>query len=383
MQEQTITCPNCGTSIPLSKALTQQIDQNIRKEYDEKLHQEKINLWPKALKIAQEKAREKLDLELRDQQNQLTEQKKAIEEFKQEELKLRKEKRELEEAQKKIELESARKLDEERKKIAESERKKADEENHLKLLEKDKQMEMMKKTIADLKRTSEQGSMQIQGDVQEGYLKQILKAEFPIDIIDDVAVGKKGADLIQTVNSQTGKKAGIILWESKNTKDFKSDYIKKIKDDQIIAKADICILVTKTLPKEITNFSLLQGSFITNYQFVIPLSKILRSHLLKIASIKQSLVGKDKKMEFLYNYLLSSEFNNKMGHIINAFTTLKLDLEAEKRAMQRIWSKREKEIERVISNTSSFYGDLQGVIGSSLPKIPNLELPEGNNDDLK
>jgi hypothetical protein len=61
---------------------------------------------------------------------------------------------------------------------------------------------------------------------------------------------------------------------------------------------------------------------------------------------------------------------------------MKQDLEAEKRSLQRSWSKREKELERVIMSTSSLYGDLQGIIGGSLPTIQQLELPNTDEDQV-
>lgn len=386
MNDQTITCPSCRYKFPLSETLAHQLRENIVREYDAKLTHDKKQ-WEekekaKLLIIAQQKAKEKTELELKDRDIHLQEQKKQIEEFEKRELNFRREKRLVEEERKKIELEIERRVDETRKQTIESFKKNQDETSRLKLLEKDKQLEMMHRTIEELKRKSEQGSMQIQGEVQEMDLKSLLTQEFPTDRIADVQVGVRGADLIQTVYApRTGQKTGIILWESKNTKGFSLDWTKKLKDDQTRIKADVCILVTKTLPDEIKNFGPLDGVWVTNYECVIPLTRALRSQLISVNNVKQSLVGSGKKMEFLYSYLLSSEFKNKIENIVSAFVTLKNDLETEKRAMQRIWNKREKEIERVIVNTSGFYGDLQGVIGDSFPTISNLELPDKERKD--
>lgn len=382
MADQTITCPACGASIPLTETLTVQLRSEMQKEY---LHQletekkkwldsEKAKLWI----VAQQKAKEKITIELKDKEIQLEEQKKQIESLEKQELALRREKRLIEEERKKISLEVERRVDAVRRETIEELKKTRDDEYRMKMLEKDKKLDMLQKTIEELKRKSEQGSMQIQGEVQETDLRQMLKSHFPFDAIKDVPVGVRGADVIQIVKNKFGQTTGVILWESKNTKGFSLEWTKKLKDDQTRVQADVCVLITKTLPDEIKNFGPLQGVWITNYECVIPLTRALRFHLISINHEKQSNVGKEEKKDILYNYLSSNEFKNKIENIVSAFTTLKSDLETEKRAMQRIWSKREKEIERVIVNTSGFYGNVQGVMGGSLPTISSLELPEEN-----
>jgi len=407
MTEQIITCPQCETQIPLTDALTkkmrQELENKINKEFKEKekeleektklleenkknidiqiakkLENEKIKMW----KIAQEKAAEKLDLELKDLKKANEEKNEQLNKMRNEQLELRKEKRAIEEEKKNMKLEIEKKLDKERKNIAEQAKQDATEEMRLKMAEKDKQLEQMKKSVEDLKRKSEQGSMQIQGDVQEDDLKRMLQNNFPMDIIEDVPTGIKGADLIQTVNSSFGNKAGIILWESKNTKAWSNEWIKKLKGDQAIVKADICILVSQALPDDIKDFKYQGGVWICSYKSILSLIKALRLHITQLSQVKQSLIGKDEKMELLYNYLSGSEFKNRIENIVSAFTSMQTDLDTEKRSMERIWKKRGKEIERVIMSTSGMYGDLQGIIGASLPTIKSLELPSGedNND---
>lgn len=383
MDEQTLICPTCGARIPLSETLTRQLRVDLQKEYEAQLSREKKD-WQDKEKaklwlIAQQKAKEKIELDLKDRENQLLEQKRHIEELEKKELDLRREKRQLEEERKKIELEVVRRVDAARQETIAALKKNQEEEYRLKLLEKDKQLEMSKRTVDELKRKLEQGSMQIQGEVQEMDLRQTLRFNFPVDLIQDVPTGIRGADLIQTVNNQFGQKTGVILWESKNTKAFSHEWVTKLKDDRGRAQADICVLVSQAIPKEINHFGILDGVWVTEPRYLVPLTHALRAQLIAISTVKQSLVSSDKKMEYLYNYLLSSGFRHKIENIIASFSSLKAELEVEKRAMQRIWSRREKEIERVVANTSSFYGDLQGVIGDSLPQISQLELPEGED----
>ena len=390
--DQTITCPDCGAQIPLTKALSEQVEHKLKHqlekqkaEFEVKLKEkfelqisaEKKKMW----QLAQEKATEKQQKELFDLQEQLKENSKRLEESEKNELTLRKKARELEEKEKNIELEMARKMDEERKKIIEETKKQESEQQRLKLQEKDKQLEIMRKQIDDLKRKAEQGSMQIQGEVQEDELKDILTLTFVKDEITDVPQGVNGADLIQKINGAIGQPTGTIIWESKNTKAFSDTWISKLKQDQGLVKAEVAILVSRVLPDDIEGFGLRNGIWVVGYTHVIPLASALRLHISEMYTVKQSLVGRDEKMAVLYQYLSGAQFKNRIENIVMAFMNMKQDLESEKRSFQRIWNKREKELEKVVMSTSSLYGDLQGIIGGSLPKIEQLELPGADSDD--
>ena len=238
-------------------------------------------------------------------------------------------------------------------------------------------MEQMRKTIEELKRKSEQGSMQVQGDAQEEDLKFLLKSKFPTDTIEDVPTGIRGADLIQTVRNDFGVECGIIVWESKNTKAWNDEWIRKLKEDQGLVKGDLAILITSVLPEGLKNFGLQDGVWIIEYKYAIAISTILREQLIQIAKTKKSLEGTDEKMNQLHNYLTGPQFKNRMENIVLAFTQMQEDLSKEQRAFQRIWAKREKEIERVTTNTIGMYGDLQGIVGNALPAMETLELESG------
>lgn len=385
MNDQTIQCPKCGSPIPLSETLTKQLQSGIEKELVDKfaeekaafIQKEKIQLW----ETAKSEAKKRISKELDEKEEEINEQKKKLDELEKHEVELRREKRSLEEERRKLELEVERRIDEMRKKTVDDLKKEMEEEHRMKLLENEKQMEQMRRTIDELKRKSEQGSMQIQGDALEGDLKTMLKNNFPLDSITDVPTGITGADLIQIVNAQIGSQAGIILWESKNTKAFSSEWITKLRDDGIKAKADICVLVSKVLPDGINTFGEVKGVFVVEWKYAIVLTSILRGNIMSLANMKRSIEGSGKKMEYLYQYLISPEFKGKIESIINSFTSLKNELDREKRAMSAIWSRREKEIDRVLNSTSSLYGDLQGATGDALPKIDKLELSERTIED--
>ncbi len=351
-------------------------EKNLEESFKKKISVEREQIWQEADK----KAREEVGTKLTDLEQAYADKDRKLREAEQRELDLMKKQRELEEKERTMELEVERKLSQERKKIEGDAQSKAADEYRQQLMAKDEQMDQMRKTIDDLKRRSEQGSMQIQGEIQEDGLKIDLCAAFPEDTVEDVPKGVCGADLIQTVRTRGNFCAGTMIWESKNTKNWGGDWIKKLKDDQVEAKADLCIIVSQVLPEGMKGFGLVDGVWATNLHHALPLAHALRHQLLQLAQVKASLVGKDEKMEILYRYLTSPQFKNRMENIVSAFMSMQTDLESEKRAFQKHWKKREKEIERVIENTTGMYGDFQGLIGAALPTISNLELPSGEDE---
>jgi hypothetical protein len=302
-----------------------------------------------------------------------------LEKAQKDELDLRKKARELDEAKEEFDLTLARTLDEERSKIRATAKKEAADERSLKDAEKDKIIGDMKSQIDDLKRKSEQGSQQLQGEILELQLENLLHTHFPFDDIIPVPKGIHGGDVLQIVRDGTGTDVGIILWESKRTKTWSDSWLPKLRDDQRAAKAQLSILVSIELPKNIDTFQNMDGVWITSYACSIGLASALRTGLLEVATSKRSLENRNDKMEHLYAYLSGSEFRHRVEGIVESFVTLKEELESEKRAMQRIWAKREKQLERAITQTAGMYGDLTGIIGTSLPVIEKLELPVLND----
>lgn len=398
MSQTQIICPHCKTRIDLSDLARHEYEEERQKNEiklldDFKKREEEIqkDYREKAIKWAEQKVEESKksqEAEKLDLTNQLQEMKKKQEESIKQEMELRKSKRELEEKAQKMELENLRKLDEERlklqKEMQESQNKLLDEkmltiqeENRRQLQEKDKQMEILKKSLEEANRKANQWSQQIQGEIQENALKETLRRTFATDTIDDVPTGIKGADLVQTVRTGSGNVAGVILWESKNTKAFSDAWIKKLKDDRILAKADVCILASSVLPEGVRYFTLMNEVWVCELSYALPLVMLVRDKLIALSHLRESEQWRETKMEMLYAYLTSNDFRAKMENIIEAFTSLRNDLESEKRAMERIWSKREKELSRAISSTAMLYGDMQGIIGKSLPSVDYFELPAG------
>jgi hypothetical protein len=406
-----IKCPHCQKQISLDQALQGQLQeqmqqaiqaqesqykksiQNLNQKLENqqkqlqdehkktlKAQEQKIKqeLWQKA----QEEAQKKQELQLKALNEQTKEQDEIIQKLSEEQTELLKKQRQLQQKEKQLELDLQKRLNEETEKIQKEITKSLKEEEQLKIKEKDQQLDQMRKTIEELKRKSEQGSQQTQGDALENNIKEILQKEFYQDEITDVPTGIKGADLVHEIKNNLGQSSGTILWEIKNTKAWNQEWIKKLKDDQAKSQAELCILVTKTLPDNIENFAFQDGVWITHTSYAIEVARLTRKYILDLANIKESQANKGSKMELLYDYLSSKQFKNRIENIVSAFETMRTDLEKERRAMERIWAKRSKEIDRVVLNTSGMHGDFQGIIGNSLDHINLLQLEHTELEDI-
>jgi hypothetical protein len=314
---------------------------------------------------------------------QVAEKDEAIEEARKQELELRKRQRELEKKEKALELEVVLKIDEERCKVEEEVASRIVEENRIKDIEREKQLSDLRKQIEDLKRKAEQGSQQTQGEAIELELEDVLRVNFPYDQIEPVGKGIKGADILQRVYTTAGQFCGTIIWESKNTKTWSDGWLEKLKDDQRTAKAEVAAIVTTTLPKDVSHFSCIEGVWVTDFSTVLGVASALRANLSQVAITKLAIEGKSDKMEMIYSYLSGTEFKQRVEAIVESFVSMKDDLEREKRAMESSWAKRDKQIHKVIHNVSGMYGDMQGIIGASLPKIDYLELPSPEDETIE
>jgi len=373
MVNQKIICPYCHKEIPLSEAITHSIREEVQKEFEKEIT-EKLALERRKIEDEiKKRLEESMGLQIKDLQEDLKQKEERLEEMRKIEFQLRKERRELEERQKSMELEISRRLDEEREKIRHEAENRIAEEHRLKDLEKDKKINDLLKDIEELKRRAEQGPIQLKGEVLELELEDLLKTHFPLDQIEPVSKGRKGADVLQKVYNSTGQYCGTIIWEAKRTKNWNDGWIDKLKEDQREAKAEIAVIVTTAMPKEVSHFQLIDGIWVTEYPLAPCLAMALRMNLIQVAQEKRSAIGKHEKMESLYSYLSGPEFSQKVEAIVKAFLTMRSDLENEKAAMNRIWAKREKQIERVITNITQMYGDMQGIIGASIPEIKSLE----------
>ena len=410
---QSIICPNCSTSIDLDKLADEKYSQLMKDQerklreqqekqkenFEKEMEEKTIEMRKKAQEYAEKKAweaKKELELEMKDMQEQLQKAQKDREESRKKELDFMKKQRELEDKEKNFELEMEKKMLEERKniekmleeKMKESSQKEMDlrmekvqEENRKKELEMLKQQEQMKKTIDDLKRKSEQGSQQIQWDIQEDDLKNAISQSFPIDHVEDVPTGIKWADLIQTVKNTIGQPTGTIVWESKNTKSWTDAWIMKLKDDKLKVNGNIAVLVSTVLPKWLKNFGMVDDVMVCSPEYVIAVCSLLRDQLIAISKVEKANQWKDVKMEMLYGYLTSQEFSSKINMMVDVFANLKSGIDSERRAMEKNWKKREKDLERATFAVTGMYGELESLMGQALPGSEKLELGAWDDED--
>lgn len=403
MSNDKIKCPSCGTEIDVSEALAHDIGEKLQADFDKKARDLKvkenevasreemltqtINDTVKTKLTAEKQAIEtslrasltqesketieSMQKELDEKSRQLGELNKAKADI----LRLEREKTEMRDT---INLEKERelttKINEERVKMKQL----ADEENDLKKKELEKQLEDQKKLIDEMTRKIEQGSTQLQGEIQELVLEESLRRLFPFDLISEVGKGVNGADVVHTVRNSTGQDCGVILIESKRTKSFGTDWVDKLKTDAVKAKADLCVIITEAMPKDIQKIGIIDGVWITSMQDFHGLLMALRHGLIQAAAAFGSQANKGEKMEMLYAYLTGNEFRNQLGAIIDGFTELSESYQQEKRAMERIWKQREKQLERVLLNSNHFIGAIKGIAGASLGELKMI----GQKDNI-
>jgi len=413
MSDQTIKCPKCGTQIPLNEALTSQIEQVIKAKYETEAAQ-KETVYQARLKEIEQQAKEleakgdAIDEQVAAQikterkkiaeqekaksiseqaeqtkalQDELEEKRKQLSDANTKELELRQQQQKLEEEKEALGLTVQRKLDEERKKIAEEAVAKAVEEGQLKIKEKDQLIESLRKQAQDWQRRAEQGSQEAQGEALEGALQESLMQSFPFDLFTEVKKGQRGADVIQTVRNANGKECGKIVWEAKFTKSYTNAWIDKLKSDQQAEAADIAVLTTMTLPKDIKNFGLLNGVWVTDYASMTGLAAALRIGLINAAKERTLSANQDTVKDVIYRYVTGQEFAMQIRAIAEAFSRMKEELDKEKRAMDKIWKSREKQIETVLTNVSGIQGSLQGYLGQKVLTDTGLSELEGISEE--
>lgn len=419
-QEQNkIDCPHCGKSIDTNKILHHQINEQLKKKYDDNLIKEKEKYESKTSVLKEE--REKLNEEKKQQEEKIQNQVKAklkqqeialqkkykteaaeeqsdamdsmrkeleeksgkIKELNKTTIKLERLEREKNELEESIKAEAEKKLNEELSTARERIQKEESEKNQLKFKELEKQLEDQKKLAEEMRRKQEQGSMQTQGEVQELGIEEWLSNKFPLDTIQKIKKGERGADCLQIINTRTHQNCGTIYYESKRTKAFQQNWIEKFKADIIEKKANTGVLVTEVMPSDMERFGLKDGIWVCSFEEFKGLCTVLRESIIKVSTTITAYDNKDDKMGMLYDFLASNEFKLQIEAIVEGFSQMQTDLMSEKRAMTKIWNKREKQIEKVISNTAGMYGSIKGIAGNAIQTVPLLELPSNDEDNTE
>lgn len=410
MPQLTIKCPYCGEVFPIDEALEEHLRetlstevqaelkkrlskieererslreseealsqraQEIEAQVEERISQARAVLEAEAKQKAQEEQAELLESLRRD----LKEQREKLREAQKAEIQLREERQKLEDDRAALELKLRRQLDQERQKIRAETRKTLEEQHALELADREQLITSLKEQIEDLRKRAEQGSQQRQGEVMEVALEELLRDNFPSDIIEPIRSGQRGADIRHDVVGRNGQVCGTILWESKRAK-WQRSWIPKLREDQKEARAEIAVLVGTSLPNDVNGFAFTDGVWVCDLDSALGLACALRMHLTELAQVRTAAIGRRGKAEALFEYLHTSDFRQRFEGVVRAFVEMKKELEKEKAAVQAQWARRDKQIERVLSNVAGIYGDLQGIAEGSLPEIQYLEvatLPE-------
>ena len=402
-QSNTINCPKCGESIDINEILYHKVDEELRKKYDDQLSKEKILLAEQqdkleeaqknqdkligdAIKDAVTQKEKELKTKIQDEQSEvmknvqeeLDEKSKQLKELNKTVSENEKLKREMDELQDKFEAESQKKISETLKSEREKIRKSVEAKSELELSKQNLLINQLNEQLTEAKRKIEQGSMQVQGEVQELVIEEWLKSIFPLDTIEEIKKGARGADCLQTVNTNTRLKCGTIYYESKRTKGFQPTWIEKFKNDIREKGADIGVLVTESMPPDMDRLGMIDGVWVCSYNEFKGLSNVLRQSIISISNAMLSQENKGDKMTLLYDYLTGNEFRYQVEAILEGFTQMQSDLESEKRSLQSQWKKREKQLQKVLVNTTDMYSSIKGIAGNAIQSVKFLELPKSD-----
>jgi hypothetical protein len=406
MNEPVIKCPQCKTEIKLTESLAAPLIEATRQEYERQLAQKESDvakreaevllqkqnvdalvattLKAERTKIAEEegrKARQLLANDLEQQAKEVAGLKEVLQdregklaEAQKTQADLLRKQRELDDEKRELDLTVEKKVQESLGAVRDKAKKEAEEGLSLKVREKEEQIASMQRQIEDLKRKAEQGSQQLQGEVLEMELEDMLRSKFPIDTIEPVAKGEFGGDVIHRVIGPAGRQCGAILWEVKRTRNWSEGWLAKLRNDQRTAKAELALIVSYALPKGLETFDFIDGVWVTSPHCAIPVAIALRESLIGLSAARQAGEGQMTKMELVYQYLTGPRFRHRVEAIVEKFSEMQSDLDRERKAMTRLWSKREEQIRGVIESTAGMYGDLQGIAGQNLQEIEGLEL---------
>jgi hypothetical protein len=417
MTEPTIVCPQCRHEIRLTESLAAPLVAATRREFEQRLSEKNAEIvirehgvrekeravldakraidgqvadqvaaqvkLERTRVVAEESTKAKLASaaemdakarELAELQEVLKARNEKLALAQQAEARLIKKQRELDDAKRELELTVEKRVQDGLAEVRLKALRDAEDGLKQKVLEKDQVIVSMQRTIEELKHKADRGSQQLQGEVQELELEALLRTKFPFDGIVPVPKGEFGGDIVQSVKSPGGQTSGTILWEMKRTRNWSDAWLTKLREDQRAARAEICVLVSHVLPKNVETFNLVDGVWVAHPRCVIPLATVLRDTLLQVNMARQASEGQQSKTEMVYKYLTGPRFRQRVEAIVEAFTSMQEDLDKERKVITKQWAKREEQIERVMAGTIGMYGDLQGMAGKSLQEIAGLEL---------
>ena len=411
-KQKSIACPKCGATIDVSELLYSQVEEELRKSFDNRLAAEQKKFAEKSsvlekdrlaleeqrrtlqdeiqnrLKTEIQAERPKLEAQIRksveeetseqykSMQAELTRKSEQVKELNKAKSEIERLKREKDEMKESILADTQKTLNETLKEEKCKIQKTVEERVELKLSEKDNLIDQLKKQLQEAQRKVEQGSMQLQGEVQELAIEEWLRSSFPLDTIGEIKKGARGADCLHIVNTRSRQNCGSVYYESKRTKDFQPSWIEKFKKDLRAKGANIGVIVTEAMPRDMDRMGLMDGIWICSFEEFKGLCAVLRESIIQISNAAVAQDNKGDKMIMLYDYLTSNEFKMQIEAIVEGFAQMQTDLNAEKRAMESSWKKREKQIEKVLLSTNHMYSSIKGIAGSAIPSVPQLEFKQ-------
>jgi hypothetical protein len=415
--EPTVLCPNCRTEIRLTESLAAPLIAATRAQFELQLSQKDAQILKREQAVRdqerlvvqardglEQQVADRVEAQIKDERARLIAQEsrkarlvsaaeleaksrelaEAQEILKTQELKLAeaqnaqaeliRRQRKLDDAQRELELNVARRVHDGLAEARALARREAEESLKLKVMEKDTTIASMQQKIEELKQRAEQGSQQLQGEVQELELENLLRVKFPFDAVEPVPKGEYGGDVLQSVTGMGGAQCGAILWECKRTRHWSDGWLAKLREDQRGAKAEFAVLVSQALPKGIETFDVVDSIWVTHPRAALPVATVLRHMLQQLHAARQVSEGQQSKTDMVYQYLTGARFRQRVEAIVEAFTSMQEDLDRERKAIMKQWAKRGEQIERVMGATVGMYGDLQGIAGKSLQEIASLEM---------
>lgn len=411
MADFIITCPSCNTQFEPGDSIREEVEKKLRgqmrdwqktkdeefrlkeaqlqqqlqlkdQENEKKIEAEKKKLQDEMQASIRQSLSKEFENRLQLLQQNAAENEEKLKEARKKELEYLQKEQSLKTREEELQLTVQRQLLEEREKLKEQiqneEKEKItlkEQEFQLKMREKEKQLEDQKKLVEEMRRKAEQGSSQMHGEILELMLEELLQSTFPFDKVEEVGKGVRGADCIQTVRNQFGNEAGRIIYESKRTKDFSNDWIEKLKADMRTLGADIAVIVTQALPRDMERFGEKEGVYICTFSEVKSVALLLRNAILRVYDAKKGQENKGDKMAMLYDYLIGTEFNEQWKAIREGFLSMKLSIQRERDAMEKLWRAREKQLEKVLLNAAAIKGSVEGIAGNDV----NLTLLDDND----
>ena len=404
--EATITCPKCHAEIKLTESLAGPLLEQTRRDYEARINtaisqaeevkskaaaketlleatirnrvqerEEDLRVQAQmqaqgAIHAAETAARQQLE----DLEQQLLQQRVKLTEAQQAQAEALRKERELEGRERAVALTIEQGITAGVSQARDQARREADEAARLRLMERDQTIAGLQVKIEELAHKADVTSQQLAGEVQELDLEAQLRAKFPYDVLSEIAKGVNGADVQQTVVSPSGAQCGVILWESKRTRNWSQGWLGKLRDDLRTANADIPVIVTQAMPKEVDGFDVLDGVWVCAPKYALALATLLREGLLRAHAVRQAQTGMATKAELIYAYLIGKQFRHRIEAVVESFTSLQSDLDLEKKAITRAWAKRSAQIENALTATAGLFGDIQGVGGSAIPEIEALSM---------